>query len=537
MNVSYKDLLKKLTDRFITLEEITSQANIYLAENKLSDAYPYVKAVALSSQNSITDKLTAGMLAVSLQKDKDAVELFTEITKLDPSHYDANYNLALIEINNQNYTQAYKRVESLSEKYPDNAELLNDLAVIATHLNKTENAFQQWGKALEIDPNNSVARNNALTYSIEKQLLNEAHLLLSENEKSELNSIKSKAEIHRWQEIIKEKINTGFLSSVKTEDSKIVGKKIAFFSSIDSFVGDIIDYLGKSNEVKLFDNTGKNEMKDLMEWADISWFEWCDQYLIEATKLEKKSKIVCRLHSYEAFTDFPLQVDWEKVDLLVYVNKSVQEIVASKIKIDVPQVVIHNAVDTKKFKIPTKKNRGKKIASVGYINYKKNPELLLYSFKKIYDYDNEYTLHIAGQHQDPRIKLYFEHFIKENNLPVTFDGWVDDMPSWYADKDFVISTSLFESFHYSIAEGMASGLMPLIHNWYGASYLYPKKYLFNTPDDCLEMLKNYETANLKKIAKENRTYIVDKYSLDDKMLQISTQLSNLLTTKELTEVG
>ena len=536
MSTTNLHLQKKLADGLISSEELTSQANKLLADNKLSEAYPYVKTVAMLSTSSITDKMTAGILAVSLQKNSDAFEFFSEITKIEPLHYDANYNLALIEINSQNYENAYKRVETLLTKYPENSELLNDLAVIATHLNDSAKAFLSWEKALTINPNDSIVRNNALAYSLDNQFFKEANQLLCLNEKSNGNNSKSKAEIHRWQEIIKEKNKSNPVIS-SSEHAMIAGKKIAFFSSIDSFVGDIIDYLKQSNEVKIFDNSNLNEMKHLMEWADISWFEWCDQYLVEATKFEKKSQIVCRLHSYEAFTDYPLQVDWEKVDLLIFVNKSVQELVTAKIKIKTPQVIIHNAVDTQKYQIPKNKRYGKKIASVGYINYKKNPELLLYCFKKIYDYDNEYSLHIAGQHQDPRIKLYFEHFIKENNLPIIFDGWIDNMSAWYTDKDFVISTSLFESFHYSIAEGMASGLMPLIHNWYGAKYIYPQKYLFNTPDDCLAMIRQYEDSDFKETALENRKYIIDKYNKGDKMKEISSQLHNLITSRELTEVG
>ena len=197
-------------------------------------------------------------------------------------------------------------------------------------------------------------------------------------------------------------------------------------------------------------------------------------------------------------------------------------------KTPVSSIVIHNAVDTVKFVIPNLKKYGRKIASVGYINYKKNPALLLYCFKKIHEYDPNYTLHIAGEHQDPRIQVYFEHFLRENPLPVYFDGWVDDMPRWYADKDFVISTSLFESFHYSIAEGMSCGLMPLIHNWFGAGNLYPREFLFNDPDGCLDLLLKLEREDRLTLALSNREFIESRYRLDDKLVEIDTALASIL---------
>jgi glycosyltransferase involved in cell wall biosynthesis len=264
-----------------------------------------------------------------------------------------------------------------------------------------------------------------------------------------------------------------------------------------------------------------------MDWADLAWFEWCDNLLIEATKYPKKCQIVCRLHSYEAFSDMPARVDWSKVDQLIFVNCSVEELVRPLLTKGIPWTVIHNGVDCAKFQIPEDKHFGKKIASVGYINYKKNPTLMLYCFKKIHEYDPEYTFHIAGAHQDARIKLYFDNFLKENPLPMKFYGWVNDMPRWYEDKDFVISTSLFESFHYSIAEGMASGILPLIHNWYGAKYIYPGEYLYNDPDQCLELLKNLEKSNIKEEAEKNRRYITGRYNIEDKFNQISRLLQKV----------
>jgi len=190
--------------------------------------------------------------------------------------------------------------------------------------------------------------------------------------------------------------------------------------------------------------------------------------------------------------------------------------------------VICNGVDLDRFAPPKDKQRSRKIASVGYINYKKNPSLLLYCFKKIYEYDPSYSLYIAGTHQDARIALYFENFLKRHPLPIHFDGWVDDMPAWYADKGYVISTSLFESFHYSIAEGMASGLLPLVHDWYGADYLYPQEYLFSDPDDCLRLLRELETRDYVMALDMTRRFIEKHYSSREKTREIADLLDEVL---------
>jgi glycosyltransferase involved in cell wall biosynthesis len=139
---------------------------------------------------------------------------------------------------------------------------------------------------------------------------------------------------------------------------------------------------------------------------------------------------------------------------------------------------------------------------------------LLYCFKAIHDWDPEFEFHIAGQHQDLRIKVYMEHMLKRLDIPVNLDNWVEDVQGYLADKDFVISTSYFESFHYSIAEGMASGVLPLVHAWPGSENVYPREFMFDTPEDCVSLVKNLMSVDRRQLGIENREYISRKFSLE-----------------------
>jgi hypothetical protein len=103
---------------------------------------------------------------------------------------------------------------------------------------------------------------------------------------------------------------------------------------------------------------------------------------------------------------------------------------------------------------------------------------------------------------------------------------VDDMPDWYADKDFVLSTSHSEWFHYSIAEGMASGLMPLIHDRLGAGEIYPHEFLFTDPGERLDPLRRLEKAPRQRLAQENRRFIVEGHNQADKYEQIVNLLAS-----------
>lgn len=301
-------------------------------------------------------------------------------------------------------------------------------------------------------------------------------------------------------------------------------KKILFLvkSGLDSFLGDLISGLSSeasySFELKKVVVDRYEQMDQEIPWADICWFEWCDELIVYAsakTDLLAGKKVICRLHSYEAFREFPGRVNWKNIDHAIFVSKHIRDIVIDK----VPHLekekthIIPNGIDLTKYHFK-EREPGFKIAYVGYINYKKGPMLLLHTFKAIHDHDNRYTLHIAGTFQDQRDILYYNQMIKEMNLSqcIFHDGWQENVDQWLEDKHYIISTSVLESQSLSIMEGMAKGIKPLIHNFVGAKEIYDAKYVWNTIPECISMLdrKDYRSH-------EYRRFIHERYALEKQL--------------------
>ncbi|MBD3257172.1 glycosyltransferase [candidate division GN15 bacterium] len=509
--------------------------NRLLDAGRLDEAYPLLKDLAVRQPKSLSVLTTAALTAVKLEKLDDARTWFERALTTAHDDYDTIYNLAVLDTMEERWSDALIRLRRLRAIRPDDSSLLNDIAVVWSNCQRPRRALATFRRALRIDPNDSNTRNNAMQFCIETEMPQQALKLLRHQEATGELTERSKAEVHRWREIIEQALGEQPKDETPPQPApevttryRIEGRKLVFFAAQQTFVKDIIEELSRSNTVKLFAGGTIDEMRELMAWADLAWFEWCDNFIIEATKLPKTCHIVCRLHSYEAFTDMPSKVNWDRVDHLIFVNQSVQDIFRQQITNDISTSIVHNGVNLQRFTIPTNKSHTKRIASVGYINYKKNPALLLYCFKKIYEYDPEYSLHIAGSHQDVRIQLYFQHFLNRNPLPVYFDGWVDDIPSWFEDKGYVISTSLFESFHYSIAEGMASGVLPLIHDWFGADKLYPKDYLFGDPDGCVCLLKQLEQGDVSTLRTRNRQHIEQRFNAREKTNDLAAILYQTL---------
>jgi len=281
----------------------------------------------------------------------------------------------------------------------------------------------------------------------------------------------------------------------------------------------------------MFTNGPSTEFFHYLHDTDIAWFEWCDDLVATASRHPKMCKSICRLHSYEMFTDQPKKVDWNKIDKLLLVNDLVQDYCTQKFQIPAYKTaVIHNGVNTDRFQIPDGKKYNKKVVFVGFINYKKGPALLLQAFKAIHDFDPEFTFHIAGEHQDERISLYFQSMQKKLPFEIHMDGWVKDVPTYLEDKDFVISTSLFESFQYSLAEGMAQGCVPLIHGWPGSEIFYPKNFLWDFPDECVnivEQMHNQTSEEQFKTRERVRKHIVENFSVEKQVEEVKALIESL----------
>lgn len=297
---------------------------------------------------------------------------------------------------------------------------------------------------------------------------------------------------------------------------------------LDNFIDDIIINLSNDYQVKKFIITNQNDIFKAIDWADIVWFEWANEVAIIGSNyysLSKKPAII-RLHSYEALVYFPTQINWKNIDNLIFVAPHILDIVKSyipNIEDLVNTNIIYNGVNLSKYTYK-KRNKGFNIAWVANINYKKNPALIIQIMDKLVKINPRYKLHIAGAFQDLRYKVYFDYIIKKMSLQdnIIFYGWVDDINKWWEDKNYLLSTSIHESFGYNIAEAMAKGIKPIIHNFMGSEELFIKNTIYNNIDEAVNLITEdtYESEKYRK-------FIEDNYFLENQISKIKKLLNNL----------
>ncbi len=305
-------------------------------------------------------------------------------------------------------------------------------------------------------------------------------------------------------------------------------------SGQDTFIRPIQVGLSELYQFKLYTVASLRDVQEALDWADVCWFEWCDDLLVRASnQLQKRCKIICRLHSFEVFEDTPLRVNWDFVDELIFVSKHVQEIFEARTEVSVPKAMVHNGIDLSRLTF-TERSKSKNIAFLGHVNLNKNPSLLVQILARLVSIDPEYVLHIGGTFQELRTRIYFDHLVRSAGLSenVVLHGWVDDIDRWLDDKGYIISTSVFESFGITICQGMAKGLKPIVHNWPGARGLYPHEMLFNTIEEAVSMIVDGEVQSAVY-----RGFVEQNYSLHSQLLAIDSLMTTLLAGNEMAEAA
>ena len=327
------------------------------------------------------------------------------------------------------------------------------------------------------------------------------------------------------------------ISNINIYSKENIKKIIVFFvrEGLDSFLEDIITELSGEYETKKVIVTELKQIDEEMKLADICWFEWCDELICYGSNhtLACEKIIICRLHSYEAFTDYPAKVALENVNKIIFVAEHIKDFVVENFRIDEEKaIVIPNGIDHKKWTFHERKP-GFNIAYIGYINYKKGPMLLLHAFKSIYDENNQYKLFIAGKFQDNRDVLYFNQMIREFGLEdnIVYEGWQDNLDNWMEDKNYILCTSILESQNISVMQAMLKGIKPVIHNFVGAKSIYPEGLVWNSINDAVDMITDNEYNS-----QEYNLFVKNNFLLHHQIEKIMSLFEELLQIKKTTVV-
>jgi len=447
------------------------------------------------------------------------------------------------------YQQALSYIQEHLRTAPDDAQALNDAGAILYCLGRSDEAIEFFVKAKNLQGGSAEMIWNLVEAYLSVGRTSEAMQLFDEMQRlSILNAdiLNRTANVFLEQGNKSDAIET-LLRSLRISPEQEVLKpmidvirnkrpKIAFFSGLTGdlkFLTDIYEFTKRRYQTQLCEDQSIEQIYELMKCSDISWFEWCTNLAVAASRLPKVCKNIVRLHRFEAYNNWPSQIQWENIDILITVGNS---FVRDALLRQVPDIenrtrliTIPNGVNLDKFKFVGRQN-GKNLAYVGYLNMRKNPMFLLQCMQKLHYIDPEYKLFFAGAFQDTMLEQYIRHMVQVLELTdvVFFDGWQQDLNSWLQDKHYIVSCSIGESQGMGILEGMACGLKPVIHNFPGADQVFPSEFLFNISENfCRQILsETYEPQRYRRFVEENYPLENQLRKINDLFIQFEAEVDS-----------
>lgn len=254
--------------------------------------------------------------------------------------------------------------------------------------------------------------------------------------------------------------------------------------------------------------------------SDVIFCEWCCGNAVWYSENKLPGQVlVVRLHRFEYFTDYPRQVNIENVDAVIVVSEHFKRCLISDLGWPSDKIFVEaQYVDASYL---DRKKHSHADTTLGFVG------IVAYNHKR---FDRAVDILEAVQQQKPEMKLrvrsrmpwefpwawsadrearqayqrLFMRIRSDQNLrdSIIFDNAGADMAEWYRNVGYMLSTSETEGCHTSIAEGMASGAIPILINWEGVESVYPQKYIFDGTDTMAGEILVY--ANDEQLRHETR---------------------------------
>lgn len=237
------------------------------------------------------------------------------------------------------------------------------------------------------------------------------------------------------------------------------------------------------------------------KWADIIWFDTCDNNLASATNPSEAilgddanyrpwdlhhmnltgKRVIVRPIDIEVWQGHQNAAIWDVVDDVIFIAPHIRDLAMTN---GLPGLTASAGVHT----IPCgvdldryayyRRNPGFDIAVISEKWTSKGTDLILQIALKLQAIDARYKIHWLGRWSDHDWeKAYFDDFIKWHDLNFEFTEWIEGdnaIDEFLEGKNYLLHASHKEAFSYAVAEAMAKGIKPVFHRFYGADALWPR---------------------------------------------------------------
>jgi glycosyltransferase involved in cell wall biosynthesis len=243
-----------------------------------------------------------------------------------------------------------------------------------------------------------------------------------------------------------------------------------------------------------------------LEWADVVFAEWCTALAALLSRVDHPTtRVVVRMHSYEAFTSWPHLADFSGIDDMMFVSEHLRDLAVAAVPgltgPHAPRLhVIANAMDLRRMVRPKPDHARFTLGVVGASKVVKDPRWAIEVLRHLRKHDERYRLLlIRGDLEEPAAAARDYARRLERDLEeleplgaVSRTAHTDDVPGALEQVGVVLSSSVRESFHVGLVEGAASGAVPVVRNWPffpgSARKLFPSEWVVETPEEAAQRI-------------------------------------------------
>ncbi|MGY5765393.1 hypothetical protein ACXET9_09335 [Brachybacterium sp. DNPG3] len=285
----------------------------------------------------------------------------------------------------------------------------------------------------------------------------------------------------------------------------VLGHKLSF---IDELARDLAHSSGSRVVLDEWKHLGAPDdaaaTRKIMEQSEVVIGEWGrpNNVWIQQNAAADK-RLIVRVHRYEVTTDFPAAIDMERFSAGVVIVPWVGRALVQKFGWPAEKLVyIPNYVNGAHFRRPKLPGAEFTLGIVGITPDLKRLDLALDLLALLRAEDPRFTLRVRGQLPPEHIHWTTNPAIADQwgsirfrlrqdpllRTGVFFDDPGRDMASWLEGIGVILSTSDLEGSHVALAEGMASGALPIARPWPGVRTLWPQDSVFDTLEDAAEQV-------------------------------------------------
>ncbi len=268
----------------------------------------------------------------------------------------------------------------------------------------------------------------------------------------------------------------------------------------------------------------------LLEWAEVILCEWClGNAVWYGDHVRDDQRLVVRFHRVERTTDYPDSVDIDRVSCAAFVGPHLLEEAVERYGWPREKLrLVPNAVDLRSLRREKLPGSSYNLGMIGFVPAIKRIDRALDILELLRARDRRFRLIVKGQppwafawmaqRENERLH-YQEVYGRIESAPllrgaVTFEEHGPNIPAFLRKVGVILSTSDWEGHQVALAEGMASGCVPVILDRPGAREQYDPAWIHNSTDEAAASIFSLVEGGKFEAEQQRSAEFADRWSLE-----------------------